>query len=245
MNRPTESAASRLVSSRPSPPGVRRRPRNSNWGRSLRPKATSGRSARRFSISPTSFPRFSGSRRKRKARKRPTTNPTTIAKTNSPLPTILVTVLEALREEVAEQDQARRPEPGPEDAEGREVPVGQPAAAGDERRQRADQADEAADQDRPAPVPREVALDLLKRSSVIRKRSPCWTTNPRPSLAPSRKLTVSPAKAQAQVTARISGSEMSALPRDGAAEDHGELARRDQADKGARSRGRRARPTSR
>ena len=52
--------------------------------------------------------------------------------------------------------------PGAEDAVGREVPVGHLAAAGDERRQRADQADEAADQDRLAAVAGEVALDLLE-----------------------------------------------------------------------------------
>ena len=69
-------------------------------------------------------------------------------------------LVEALGEEVAEQRERCRPQPGAEDAVGDERPVAHPRAAGDERRQRANEADEATDQDRLAAVALEVGLDL-------------------------------------------------------------------------------------
>src|SRR5262249_34293509 len=69
-----------------------------------------------------------------------------------PLADDLGDLVEALSREVPRQDQPRRPEPRAEDAEGREVPVRHLAAAGYERREGANQPDEAADQDRPAAV---------------------------------------------------------------------------------------------
>src|SRR5204862_3674874 len=70
--------------------------------------------------------------------------------------------VQALGSEVADQDQRRRPQTGAEDAEGSELPVAHPAAAGDERREGADEADEPADQDRPAAVAVEVAVDVAE-----------------------------------------------------------------------------------
>ena len=100
---------------------------------------------------------------------------------------------------------SRGPEAGADDAVRDEAPVGQPRGAGDERRQRADEADEAADQDRLAAVPVEVALHLLEpllrdldaRAVLVEER--------RPSRRPMKKLVVSPSTAQSQ-TSPISGS---------------------------------------
>src|SRR5581483_1513223 len=77
----------------------------------------------------------------------------------APLAGELRGAVEALRGEVADQGEGRRPEAGAEDAEGDELAVAHARAAGHERRQRPHEADEAADQDRLAAVVLEVGLD--------------------------------------------------------------------------------------
>src|SRR5262249_14119531 len=64
--------------------------------------------------------------------------------------------VEALRGEVAREDQPGRPEARAEDAVRRELSIAHAAAAGDERREGPDQADETPDQDRLAAVALEV-----------------------------------------------------------------------------------------
>ena len=71
-------------------------------------------------------------------------------------------LVERAPEDVAERAEERRPEAAADDAVRDEAPVGKPGRAGDERRQRPDQPDEAADQDRLAAVALEVGLDLLE-----------------------------------------------------------------------------------
>ena len=71
-------------------------------------------------------------------------------------------LVERAPEDVAERAEERRPQPAADDAVRDEAPVGQPRGAGDERRERPHQSDEAADQDRLAAVALEVGLDLLE-----------------------------------------------------------------------------------
>ena len=71
-------------------------------------------------------------------------------------------LVERAPEQVAEHAEERGPEAGADDAVRDEAPVGEPRRAGDERRERPHQPDEAADQDRLAAVAVEVALDLLE-----------------------------------------------------------------------------------
>src|SRR5205814_1113831 len=70
--------------------------------------------------------------------------------------------VERLVEEVAEEDVRRAPQTGAEDAVGEEGAVRHPRRSGDERSDRANESDEAADEDRLAAVPLEEAVDLLQ-----------------------------------------------------------------------------------
>ncbi len=70
--------------------------------------------------------------------------------------------VERAPEHVAERAEERGPEAGADDAVRDEAPVREPRRAGDERRERPDQADEAPDQDRLASVALEVGLHLLE-----------------------------------------------------------------------------------
>ena len=142
-----------VVNSSPSPPGVSRCQRNRACGSIRRPSATSGRSTAAPSIRRASRSRFSRtahepdrerrSRRRSRRRRR---------RRRCPGSASSVAWSMFSRGEVAEQREGRRPQPGAEHAVGQERPVRHPRAAGDERRQRADQADEAPDQDRLAAV---------------------------------------------------------------------------------------------
>src|SRR3954454_6929419 len=71
-------------------------------------------------------------------------------------------LVERAPEDVADQAEGRAPEPGAHDAVGQEAAVGHPRGAGDERRERADEPEEAADHDRLAAMPIEVVLDLVE-----------------------------------------------------------------------------------
>ncbi len=75
---------------------------------------------------------------------------------------VLRRLVDAAREEVADQDVGARPDSRAEDAVRHEAAVSHARTAGDERRQRPHQADEAADQDRLAAMAAEVVLDLLE-----------------------------------------------------------------------------------
>src|SRR5215211_582734 len=81
-------------------------------------------------------------------------------------------LVDALREEVAQQDEPRRPEPGPQHAVREERAVPHPRATSDERRHRAHEADEPSDQDRLPPVPLEVPLHL---SEALGRHPHLWS----------------------------------------------------------------------
>ena len=98
-----------------------------------------------------------GSRRYRETTTAATITATTIPNTSAPLPAISVARSRLCGEGVAEQAERRRPQPGAEHAVRDEGAVAHPRAAGDERRQRPDEPDEATDQDRLAAVAAEVA----------------------------------------------------------------------------------------
>ena len=147
--------------------------------------------------------------------------------------------VDVLRGEVAEQREQRRPHPRAEDAVRRELPVGHPRAAGDERGQRPDEADEAADQDRLAAVSGEVVLDLLE---PLRR-------DPQPRPVPHHPVAAEPLAEQEAAGVAEEGAEPDdsdrqhdrgrALAGDGAGEHDDRLARRDRARRTRRSRGRR------
>ena len=118
-----------------------------------------------------------------------------------------------LASSVAEQRERRRPQPGAEDAVGDEGPVAHPRAAGDERRQRPHQADEAPDQDRLARRgARSTPRPARSARGVIRTFGPCRRTKSRPSRRPMKKLVVSPAQAQNQTIAIVITIDVSPWP---------------------------------
>src|SRR5262249_51643454 len=119
-----------------------------------------------------------------------------------------------------------------EDAEGREVPVRHLAAAGYERREGANQPDEAADQDRPAAVTGEVVLDLLEARLA----------DPEPLAVLDQEAAPEPGTEHEADRVAREGAEPGdrqdhrqgdvPLTRDRPAEHHRELARSDQPDEG-------------
>ena len=132
----------------------------------------------------------------------PTTTTISVAEQEGALAGVLGGALDAAREEVAEEDVGAGPEPGAEDAVGDEGAVAHPRAAGDEGREGADEADEAADEDRLAAVAGEVVLDLFEALVADAERAGRGaSTNSRPSRRPMKKLVVSPAQAENQAIA--------------------------------------------
>src|SRR5680860_1406323 len=141
--------------------------------------------------------------------------------------------VDAAREEVADQDVGAGPEPGAEDAVGDEGAVAHLRAAGDERRQGADDADPAADEDRLAAVPGEVVLDPLEALAADPEAGP---------VAEHEAAAEAAADEEAGRVAHPGGEPGDrdqdvdvdrALAGDGAAEQHRRLAGHDQADEGA------------
>ena len=168
---PTPATATSVVSSSPSSPGISRLPTNRAGGVEhaheraddpavQRPadheqRLDSGWSRCASSQAPISS-------RRRYAVTTPTITPTVTAKPNSAWPTRCCDLVERAPEDVAEDAEERGPRAAADDAVRDEAPVGEPGRAGDERRERAHEPDEAADQDRLAAVPVEVALHLLE-----------------------------------------------------------------------------------
>src|SRR3954452_18424561 len=143
-------------------------------------------------------------------------------------------LLERAIEEVADQDVHGRPQARAEDAVRDEVAIAHPRRAGDERRHRPDETDEAADQDRLAAVALEVALDHFE--ALVRDLEPramALEEGP-PEAAPDEEAR-GVARDAAQPDEREQRDERDgALPSDDTADDDRELARRDQADERAR-----------
>ena len=169
---PTPATAMSVVSSSPSSPGISRLTTNGVGGLSNR---ASGRTTQRYSGRPITNRGLTqrvlamrvepgrGSRpRRRYAVTTPTITATVTAKPNSACPTMCCDLVERAPEDVAEDAEERGPRAAPDDAVRDEAPVREPGRPGDERRQRADEPDEAADQDRLAAVPVEVPLHLLE-----------------------------------------------------------------------------------
>ena len=146
---------------------------------------------------------------------------------------VLAGGLDAAREEVADEDVGAGPEPGAEDAVGDEGAVAHPGAAGDERGEGADQADEAADEDRLAAVAGEVVLDLFE----------ALVADPEPGAVLDHELAAEAAADEEAGRVAEPGREPGdgdqqvdvdrALAGDGAAEQHHRLAGDDEADEGA------------
>src|SRR6201999_4227031 len=122
------------------------------------------------------------------------------------------------------------PEAGAKDAEGDEGAVAHPRAAGDERGEGADQADEAADEDGLAAVAREVVLDFFE----------ALVADPDPRPVAEHELAPEPAAEEEAGRVAEPGREPGdrdqqvdvdrALAGDGAAEQHHRLAGDDEAD---------------
>jgi hypothetical protein len=142
--------------------------------------------------------------------------------------------VDAPRRHVADQREAGRPQAGPEDAVRDERAVAHPGAAGDERGEGADQADEATDQDRLAAVAGEVALDLREALRSDPHPRPVSHHKPAPEPAAEQKAggVASPRGHPHDRDRQIERG--GSLAGDRASEDDDGLARGDEADERAR-----------
>ena len=155
VNRPTLASASSVVSSSPSRPGLKRSQTNASGPRTRRHSGlASSRCCTRA--------RSSGSRRSLTAKITASTTTTTPVNAAAPRADVLLDRAQRLPEEVAQEAEQRRPEARTDDVVGQEAPQLHPRRAGQERRQRAHEADEAPDQDRRAAVAVEEAVDLVQ-----------------------------------------------------------------------------------
>ena len=237
-----------MVSSRPRPPGVRRptpkravrsataeagRPITRHAGPATRMTRRHPGRSRRCSSHSRTRRRFSGSRRSCTSATNAADHHDHRREREQAARDVGRQLVERVPEDVAERGEGRRPGAGAEHVVGQEPAQRHPARAGDERRQRADEADEAADQDRRAAALLEEALDL--REPVLGDLQPLAVAQqPRP-----------PEPAPQRVGRQVTGDR--ARPHDAdqdeqrdlalaghhAADDHRRLARRDEADERA------------
>ena len=222
------------MNSRPSGrPGVTRAHTKRAGGATQRPSASSGRSAARRSIPATSRLRFSGSAQEADRDHDRDDHADGDPEQERALAGGSGRRVEALRGEVADQHEGRRPEPGAQHAEREVVAVPHPRAARHERRQGPDQPDEAPDHDRLAPVAGEVVLD--PGEALVRD----------PHLRAVAQEELPPQPAAEQEAHRVARQRADpddpdrqhdrglALSGDRATEDHHRLAREHQPDEGA------------
>ena len=205
---PTASAASSVVNSSPSPPGVSRLQMKRELG--TQPAARCEHRAKRTApLHPRGQPApvlrlaqepGDHDQRRRSPRPRSRTRAALARRSRWPCRGSARGSSRAGRSAAAHS-------PVPRMLYGAKCAVAHARAAGDERRQRPDQPDEAPDQDRLAAVAGEVALDLLE--ALGRDPQPSargGRTNSRPSRARAGSSSCRPAKAQTQMIAMISGS---------------------------------------
>ena len=143
-------------------------------------------------------------------------------------------LVEAAPEDVSQNAEGGGPEAGAHDAEGDEAPVGEPRGPGDERSERPNESDEAADEDRLAAVTVEVALHLLQALMRDLHPRPVALQEPAPEAAPDVEARgvaehgADPHEADQRQQVDLS------LPRDHAAGDHHRLPGRHQPHERAR-----------